>query len=36
MAQLRHGCCVLRLVLLTDVIRYRDGGQYPDDNDDRH
>jgi hypothetical protein len=33
--QLRHGGGVLRLVLLADVIRYRDGGEYPDDNDDR-
>jgi hypothetical protein len=32
---LRHGGSVLRLVLLADVIRYRDGGEYPDDNDDR-
>jgi hypothetical protein len=33
--QLRHGGGVLRLVLLADVIRYRDGGEYPDYNDDR-
>src|SRR5215207_827250 len=33
--QLCHGCGVLRLVLLADVVRYRDGGQYPYDNDDR-
>ena len=34
-AQLRHGGGVLRLVLLTDVIGYRDGAEYPDYNDDR-
>jgi hypothetical protein len=34
-SQLCHGCGVLRLVLLADVIRYGDGCQYPDDNDDR-
>jgi hypothetical protein len=33
--QLRHGGGVLRLVLLADVVRYSDGGEYPDDNDDR-
>jgi hypothetical protein len=33
--QLRHGGGVLRLVLLADVIWYRDGGEYPDNNDDR-
>jgi hypothetical protein len=33
--QLRHGCCVLRLVLLANVIGYRDGGESPDYNDDR-
>jgi hypothetical protein len=34
-AQLRHGGGVLRLVLLADVSGYRDGGEYPDNNDDR-
>jgi hypothetical protein len=34
-AQLRHGGGVLRLVLLADVVGYRDGGEYPDNNDDR-
>ena len=31
--QLRHGGGVLRLVLLADVVRYSDGGEYPDDDD---
>src|SRR5215208_180313 len=31
--QLRHGRGVYRLVLLADVIGYRDGGEYPDDHD---
>src|SRR5215208_7980974 len=34
--QLRHGRGVYRLVLLADVIGYRDGGEYPDDHDNRH
>jgi len=33
--QLRHGGGVFRLVLLADVVRYGDGGEYPDDEDDR-
>src|SRR5215203_3664403 len=33
--QLRHGRGVYRLVLLADVIGNRDGGEYPDDHDDR-
>jgi hypothetical protein len=32
---LRHGGGVLRLVLLADVVRYSDGGEYPDDDNDR-
>jgi hypothetical protein len=34
-AQLHYGGSVLRLVLLADVIWYSDGGEYPNDNDDR-
>lgn len=34
--QLRHGGSILRLVLLADVIGYRDGSEYPNDNDDCH
>src|SRR5215211_8402493 len=34
--QLRHGGGVLGLVLLADVIGYRDSAEYPDDNYDRH
>jgi hypothetical protein len=30
-AKLRHRGGVLRLLLLADVIRYRDGGEYPND-----
>jgi len=33
--QLRHGGCDLRLVLLADVIGYRDGGKYSNYDDDR-
>ena len=33
--QLRHGGGVPRLVLLADVVRYSDGGEYPDDDNDR-
>ncbi len=31
--QLRHGGRVLRLLLLADVVGYRDGGECPYDND---
>jgi hypothetical protein len=33
--QLRHGGSIPRLILLADVVRYSDGSEYPDDNDDR-
>ena len=34
-AKLRHRGGVLRLLLLADVIRYRDGGEYPNDQNHR-
>ena len=34
-AKLRHRRGILRLLLLADVVRYRDGRQYPDDQDYR-
>src|SRR5688500_18618683 len=33
--QLRHGCGVLCLLLLADIVRYSDGGEYPDYYDHR-